>query len=192
MITSLRGILQKVGEQALTLEVGGVGLQVAVTRSVLESAPPIGRSIYVETYLVVREDALLLYGFVSQEEREVFLELLKVSGVGPKLALATLSTLSIDTLRLAVANNQPEAFVRVPGIGKKTGERIIFQLKDRIALAPSADSAPTEMDEEVVSVLSALGYSPVEAQSAVHSLGSEAPDEVEERVKLALQYFAKP
>ena len=80
----------------------------------------------------------------------------------------------------------------MPGIGKKTAERMVFQLKDRIALAPTTDSAPTELDEEVVSVLTALGYSPVEAQSAVHSLGEEAPDEVEERVKLALQYFAKP
>ena len=192
MITSLRGILQGIGEQDLTLEVGGVGLQVAVTRSVLESAPSIGRSIYIETHLVVRQDALLLYGFSSQEEREVFLELLKVSGVGPRLALITLSNLSIDTMRLAVSNNQPEAFVRVPGIGKKTAERMVFQLKDRIAMAPTADTAPTELDEEVVSVLTALGYSPVEAQSAVLSLGDEAPDEVEERVKLALQYFAKP
>lgn len=192
MITSLRGILQGIGDQDLTLEVGGVGLQVAVTRSVLESAPSIGRSIYIETYLVVRQDALLLYGFSSQEEREVFLELLKVSGVGPRLALATLSNISIDTMRLAVSNNQPEALERVPGIGKKTAERMVFQLKDRIALAPTTDSAPTELDEEVVSVLTALGYSPVEAQSAVHSLGEEAPDEVEERVKLALQYFAKP
>ena len=192
MITSLRGILQGIGDQELTLEVGGVGLQVAVTSSVLESAPPPGRSIYIETYLVVRQDALLLYGFSSSEEREVFLELLKVSGVGPRLALVTLSNLSIDTMRLAVANNQPEAFVRVPGIGKKTAERIVFQLKDRIAMAPSFDSAPTQLDEEVVSVLTALGYSPAEAQSAVHSLGEGAPEEVEERVKLALQSFAKP
>jgi Holliday junction DNA helicase RuvA len=192
MITSLRGILQGIGEQELTLEVGGVGLQVAVTSAVLERAPSIGRSIYIETYLVVREDALLLYGFSSPEAREVFLELLKVSGVGPRLALATLSSLSVDTLRMAVANNQPEVFVRVPGIGKKTAERIVFHLKDRIVLAPSTIPAPSQMDEEVVSVLTALGYSPVEAQSAVNSLGSEAPEEVEERVKLALQYFAKP
>ncbi|MFQ5942961.1 MAG: Holliday junction branch migration protein RuvA [Anaerolineales bacterium] len=192
MITSLRGILQTVGEQELTLEVGGVGLHVAVTRSVLEKAPPVGRSLFMETHLVVREDALLLYGFNTLEEREVFLELLKVTGVGPRLALATLSNLSIDTMRLAVANNQPEAFIRVPGIGKKTAERIVFQLKDRIALAPTAESAPIGADDEVVSVLTALGYSPVEAQSAVHSLGSEAPGEVEERVKLALQYFARP
>ncbi len=192
MIQSLRGILQRVGEQELTVEVGGVGLQVAVTNSVLESAPSIGRSIYIETHLVVREDALLLYGFGSQDERELFLELLKVSGVGPRLGLATLSTLSIDTLRLAVANNQPEVLVRVPGIGKKTAERIVFHLKDRIVAAPSADFAPKVVDEEVVSVLTALGYSAVEAQSAVNSLGSEAPDQVEERVKLALQYFAKP
>ncbi len=146
--------------------------------------------MFLETHLVVREDALMLYGFANQDEREVFLELLKVSGVGPRLALATLSNLSIDTLRMAVSNNQPEALERVPGIGKKTAERIVFQLKDRIAIVPSPGVAPSEMDEEVVSVLTALGYSPVEAQSAVHSLGKEAPEEVEERVKLALQYFA--
>lgn len=192
MINSLRGILQRIGEQDLTLEVGGVGLQVSVTGSVLESAPAIGRSLYLDTHLVVREDALLLYGFGSPEERELFLELLKVSGVGPRLALATLSSLSIDTLRHAVADNQPEILVRVPGIGKKTAERIVFHLKDRIALAPTDGAAPTKADEEVVSVLTALGYSQVEAQSAVHSLGTDAPDEVEERVKLALQYFATP
>lgn len=192
MIKSLRGILQRIGEHELTVEVGGVGLQVAVTASVLENAPSIGKSIYIETHLVVREDALLLYGFGSQEERELFLELLKVSGVGPRLAIATLSSLSIDTLRLAVANNQAEVLIRVPGIGKKTAERIVFHLKDRIVVVPSAELAPIVVDEEVVSVLTALGYSAVEAQSAVRSLGSEAPEQVEERVKLALQYFAKP
>ena len=192
MITSLRGIVQQMGDQELTLEIGGVGIVVSVPTSVLESAPAVGRSLYLPTHLIVSDDALKLYGFSSREQRELFLELLKVSGVGARLALAILSNLSIDALRSAVGNNQPELLVRVPGIGKKSAEKIIFHLKDRIAPSPWEEAVATEADSEVVSVLTALGYSPVEAHSAVQSLEPDAPDEVEERVKLALQYFARP
>lgn len=192
MISSLRGIVQEVGEQELSLEIAGVGIKVEVPSSVLDRLPAVGRSIFLHTHLVLKEDALHLYGFGSRDEREIFLELVNVSGVGPRLALAILSNLSIDTLRLAVANNQPEVLVRVPGIGKKSAEKIIFHLKDRIALVPSPEMAESETDNEVVSVLTALGYSPVEAQSAVQSLNADDPEEVEERVKLALQYFAGP
>ncbi len=192
MISSLRGIVQAVGEGSLVLEVGGVGLSVAAPTSVLERVPGVGKPFFLYTHLIVREDALRLIGFSSLEEREIFLELLKVSGVGARTALAVLSTLSVDTLRMAVAGNQVEALQRVPGVGKKTAEKILFQLKDRIAPIPLMETVVSKADSEVLSVLTALGYSLVEAHSAVQSLEGEAPEDVGERIKLALQYFARP
>lgn len=192
MISSVRGVVQGIGERQLILEVGGVGLSLEVPLSVLENAPAPGRTMFLHTYLSVREDALTLFGFNTQEEREVFLELIKVSGIGPRLALAVLSNLSIDTLRIAIGSNQPEVLQRVPGIGKKTAERMVFQLKDRIAPAPFEAGEAAESDEEVLSVLTALGYSMLEAQTAVRSLDSEEDESVEERVRRALQFFAGP
>ncbi len=192
MISSVRGVVQSVGERQLVLDIGGVGLVLEVPQSVLEQAPAVGRTLFLHTYLAVREDALNLYGFNSQEQRELFTELIQVSGIGPRLALAVLSTLSIDTLRMAVGNNQPEALERVPGIGKKTAEKIVFQLKDRIAFAPIEMREISESDDEVLSVLTALGYSMLEAQSAVRALDSDGDESVEERVRKALQYFANP
>lgn len=192
MISSVRGVVQVVDEEQLVLEIGGVGLTLHVPHPVLEQVPGVGRIMFLHTYLAVREDALNLYGFSSQDQRELFIELIQVSGVGPRLALAVLSTLSIDSLRMAVGNNQPEALQRVPGIGKKTAEKIVFQLKDRVAFAPPAAGEPSELDDEVLSVLTALGYSMLEAQSAVRSLESNGDESVEERVRQALQYFAKP
>jgi Holliday junction DNA helicase RuvA len=192
MISSVRGIVQDVADQELVLEVGGIGIQLAVPNSVLEQIPAVGNPFFLHTHLIVRQDALTLYGFSTQEEREIFLELLQVSGIGPRLGLAVLSNMSIDTLRLAIANNQPEAIVGVPGVGKKTAERLIFQLKDRIAFAPGEVGEVSEIDSEVLAVLTALGYSMLEAQSAIRSVESDVPESVEERVKLALQYFARP
>lgn len=192
MIRSVSGVVQSVGDRQVVLEVGGVGLSIEVPESVLEKLPGIGRAMFLHTHLSVREDALNLFGFITHEERENFLELIQVSGVGPRLALAVLSTLSIETLRLAVGNGQPELLQRVPGIGRKTAEKIVFQLKDRIAFAPMEQEVTNELDEQVVSVLASLGYSMLEAQSAVRSLNAEGEDSVEERVRKALQYFARP
>ncbi len=192
MISSLRGIVQAIGEGSLVLEVGGVGLHVAAPSSVIERVAGLGKPLFLHTHLLVREDSLRLFGFSSLEERAIFLELLQVAGVGPRTALAVLSTLSIDSLRLAVAGNQVEALVRVPGIGKKTAEKIIFHLKDRIAPMPLPESGVSQPDRELLSVLTALGYSLIEAQSAIQSLEGEATEDVEQRIKLALQYFARP
>jgi len=174
------------------LEVGGVGLHIAAPSSVIERVTGIGKPLFLHTYLLVREDALRLFGFSSLEERAIFLELLQVTGIGPRTGLAVLSTLSIDSLRQAVAGNQVEALVRVPGIGKKSAEKIIFHLKDRIAPLPAAESRISQPDNELLSVLTSLGYSLVEAQSAVQSLEGESTEDVEQRIKLALQYFARP
>jgi len=192
MISSLRGIVQAVAEDSLVLEVGGVGLHVAAPSSVIERVAGIGKPLFLHTHLIVREDALRLFGFSSLEERAIFLELLQVTGVGPRIALAVLSTLSIDSLRQAVVGNQVEALIRVPGIGKKTAEKLIFHLKDRIAPLAMAEAGIGQPDNEVLSVLTALGYSLVEAQSAIQSLERGSNEDVEERIKLALQYFARP
>ncbi len=190
MIASVRGLLQMVGEDEVIVVVGGVGLSLAVPTSVLEAAPAVGKPIFLHTYLAVREDALTLYGFSSLEERELFELLIQVTGVGPRLALAALSHLSPDTLRNAVANDQPEALARVPGIGRKTSERIVFHLKDKLAAPLALEFAPSDVDSEVLGVLTALGYSLVEAQAALQTIPRDGPQDVEARVRLALQYFA--
>ncbi len=192
MIRSIRGIVLHIGEGELTLEVGGIGLRIAITGSVHAAGPEVGKPFFLHTYLSVREDELSLYGFQSVEERGLFEVLLGVSGIGPKLAISVLSNLSPDVLRSAVANNQPEILTRVPGIGKKTGEKIIFHLKD-ILSAPAVDiRVPSDVDTEVLGVLTGLGYSLVESQTAVQSIPEDAKDELEERVRLALQYFSSP
>ncbi|MBZ0309991.1 MAG: Holliday junction branch migration protein RuvA, partial [Anaerolineae bacterium] len=144
------------------------------------------------TTLIVREDALTLYGFPDAQEREIFEILLKVNGVGPRLAVAILNTLSIDQLRGAVSRETPEILTRVPGIGKKTAQKIVLELKDKIGWKLGLDAAPiitSDVDSDVLATLTALGYSIVEAQSAIQSIPRDAPEDIEERVRLALLYF---
>lgn len=191
MIASVRGIVQHVGLQEVVLEVGGIGLLLAVPQAALEPAPVIGQAMFLYTRLVVREEALSLYGFSSVEQREVFDLLLQVSGVGPKLAVTILSHLAPDGLRAAVASDQPVALTKVPGIGRKTAEKIIFHLKDRLAAPAAGMGLMLEADNDVVSALTALGYSLVEAQSSVQSIPAQAPSDVEARIRLALQYFSR-
>lgn len=191
MIASVRGIVQHVGLHDLVLEVGGVGLSIAVPQAALEPAPVVGQAMYLYTRLVVREEALSLYGFSSVEQREVFDLLLQVSGVGPRLAVTILSHLAPDGLRAAVAADQPVVLTKVPGIGRKTAEKIIFHLKERLGAPEARAGLALEADNDVVSALTALGYSLVEAQSAVQSIPSQAPAEVEARIRLALQYFSR-
>jgi Holliday junction DNA helicase RuvA len=192
MIASVRGVVQHVGAGEAVIEVGGVGLRVFVPRAVLDSHVAVGKVVFLHTYLVVREDALSLYGFESPEQREVFEALLQVSGVGPKLAMAVLSHMSPEALRSAVAAGQAEALDRVPGVGKKTAERIVFHLKDRFAMPATGGPMLLPADTDVLAALTGLGYSLVEAQAAVQSLPADAPPDAESRVRLALRYFAPP
>ena len=195
MIASLRGTVLHVQQPSfLVVEVGGVGFKVSVPASVFDDLDGLGRGVFLHTYLMVREDALNLYGFSSEEQRALFELLLTVQGVGPRLALAVLSTLSLDVLRHAVAHEQAEVLDRVPGVGRKTAEKIVFALKDKLgadaglgALAPVSD-----VDTEVIGALTALGYSVVEAQSALQSIPKGQGKDVEQRIRLALQYFSTP
>jgi Holliday junction DNA helicase RuvA len=156
----------------------------------------VGRTAFLHTHLIVREDALTLYGFSNLEQRGLFELLLTVQGVGPRLALSVLSSLSPEVLRRAVVNEQAEVFSRVRGVGKRTAEKIVFTLKDKLGAEIGGLTAITpisELDTEVMAALTALGYSIVEAQAALQTIPKDASKtDVEERLRLALQYFATP
>jgi len=191
MIAVLNGRVLESYPDSLVIGVGGIGLQVFVPSALRDRLRP-GDEVFLLTYLVVRQEALSLYGFETREERELFLLLLSVDGIGPKSALAVLSTLSPDAIRRAIFHEQPEVFTRVPGVGKKTAQKILLQLQDRIPAISGSESvaAISDVDTEVLGALTALGYSVVEAQSALQSIPRETPQEVEARLRAALQYFA--
>ena len=192
MIATLRGEITQIEDHALVIEVGGVGLRVLVPAP-LRGRMKVGEKIFLYTYLVVRETELTLYGFESQADRDLFNLLLGVDGVGPKLALSVLSTMSIEAVQRAIFSDEPELLSRVPGVGKKSAQKIALYLKDRLKPIDTLASvaAMSDADSEVLAALTALGYSVVEAQSAIQSLAKDAPDGVEERLRLALQYFQK-
>lgn len=195
MIASLRGtLLQITPPDLLIIEVGGVGYKVNVPASTLNELEGVGRTAFLHTYLVVREEALSLYGFEAEDQRALFELLLTVQGIGPKSALMVLSTLSPDVLRRAVAQDQPEVFARVKGVGKKTAEKIVFTLKDKLAgeVTLAGISHISDLDTEVIGALTALGYSLVEAQAALQAIPKGEGKTVEDRIRLALTYFATP
>ena len=189
MISILNGRVIEVLVDSLVVSLGGIGLQVFLPAPSRERLRP-GDEVVLHTYLVVRQDALSLYGFESRDERELFVLLLQVDGIGPKSALAVLSTLTPDAIRRAIFHEQPEIFSRVPGVGRKTAQKILLQLQDRIpAMTGLEPAALTDVDTEVISALTALGYSVVEAQAALQSIPRDTPVDVEARLRAALQYF---
>lgn len=191
MIASLSGKIIHFDQDSLVVEVGGIGYRVYVPDPTRDQYRR-GDMIKLHTYFVVRQDALSLYGFEAHEERDLFELLLSVNGVGPRLALAVLSVLNPETVRRSVLNEQPEIFSRVPGVGKKTAQKILFHLHDKL---PSVDglepvSTYSDIDTEILNALTALGYSVVEAQAALQSIPRDTPQDVEARLRLALQYFS--
>ncbi|MBP6471007.1 MAG: Holliday junction branch migration protein RuvA [Chloroflexi bacterium] len=190
MIASLSGTIQFIGPDHLVIKVGGVGVRVFVPKTVLEDVGGVGRSIMLHTHLIVREQDLSLYGFESTEDLQLFEVLLTVNGVGPKVALAILSTLSPELLKSAIMREETAVLQRVPGIGKKTAERMMFQLRDKLDLSQASTNMPlvADIDADVIDILTSLGFSIVEAQSALQKLPREVKN-VDERVQLALQYL---
>lgn len=188
MIASLNGTVQRIGKDNLVIGVGGVGLRVFVPRTVLEDVGGVGRSISLHTHLIVREQDLSLYGFESEDDLGLFELLLGVNGVGPKVALAILSTLSPEMLQGAIMQEETVILQRVPGIGKKTAERIMFQLRDKLDFTAVSTTIPfvSDIDSDVIDILTGLGFSIVEAQSALQKLPREAK-KIDERVQMALQ-----
>jgi Holliday junction DNA helicase RuvA len=190
MIATLRGEITQIEDGAVIIEVGGFGLRVFVPKPVRESLKT-GEAIFLFTHLVVHEDDWKLYGFETQSDRELFNMLLGVDGVGPRTALAVLSTLNLETVQRAVFSDEPDLLSRVPGVGKKTAQKIVLYLHDRLKPVSGLEkiAAMTDSDSEVLAALTALGYSVVEAQAAIQSIPKDAPDDVEERLRLALQQF---
>lgn len=191
MIAQLRGTVAAIENDYIVVEVGGVGYQVLVPSPVRDDAQ-VGDAIFLHTRLVVREDNWTLCGFDSKEGREYFNLLLGVNGIGPRLAILILSTLSPEIIRRAVFTEQADVFCRVPGIGKKTAQKILIYLQDRIPAGQTIGvvAGLTDVDSEVLSALTALGYSVVEAQSALQYIPRDTPQDVEMRLRIALQYFA--
>jgi Holliday junction DNA helicase RuvA len=191
MIASVSGKIIQIEADHVIVEVGGLGYRVLVpapTRDHLR----LGEVAFLYTQLIVRQDALTLYGFETKESCDFFDLLLKVDGVGPRTALSVLSTLTPDAIRRAVFNEQAEIFSRVPGVGKKTSQKILFYLQDKIKGVGGLEPVATmsDADTEVLAALTTLGYSVVEAQAAIQSIPRDTPpDDVEARLRIALQYF---
>jgi Holliday junction DNA helicase RuvA len=191
MIASIQGNILLLGEDYLVVDVGGVGYKVYVPTQVFDGLF-VGEQISLLTQLIVREDAFTLFGFRDQEELGLFQELIRVNGVGPRLALETLATHSTDIIKRAVLNKQEEVFSQVAGIGKKTAQKIILTLEDRISFEERLIEAPGTfgIHGEVQEALISLGYSVLEAQAALQTIPEDAPLDLETRLTIALRYFS--
>jgi Holliday junction DNA helicase RuvA len=194
MIGRLSGVLAAKTPPQLLVDVAGVGYEVDVPMSTFYHLPAIGERVVLLTHFVVREDAQVLFGFLTEAERQAFRQLVRISGVGPRTALAVLSGLSVAELAQAVAQQQGGRLVKLPGIGKKTAERLLLELKGKLGpdlALPSAGAAAaaTEAGSDIVQALLALGYNEREAQAALKALPADVG--VSEGIKLALKSLSR-
>ncbi len=189
MIGRLTGTLADKSPPQLLIDVNGVGYEVDVPMSSVYNLPALGERVTLLTHFIVREDAQILFGFLTHDERQTFRLLIKITGVGPRMALALLSGLSVGELAQAVARQETGRLVKVPGIGKKTAERLLLELKGKLA---DAIGAPTTMasdaQADILQALIALGYSDREAAAALKNLPADAS--VSDGIKLALKSLA--
>jgi Holliday junction DNA helicase RuvA len=190
MISQVRGTVVGQGADFVIVDVGGIGLQIFVPASQPGDVPRPGHEITLHTHLHVRENELTLYGFPTEERLHLFRTLMGVQGIGPRVAMSVLSHLAPDRLRTAIAHEDAPVLSRVPGIGPKTAKKLVFDLKDKLAAElPEAPPPLRPADTDLIAALTSLGYSVVEAQTAMASLPpGELP--LEERLRLALAYFA--
>ncbi|MFC2067969.1 Holliday junction branch migration protein RuvA [Chloroflexota bacterium] len=191
MIASIRGKLEALSGDGVVVNVSGVGFRVYMPTSSLSTLGAIGDDIWLHTHLHLWEDNITLYGFTSANELRLFQTLISVSGLGPRLALAMLSAMSVEKLEIAIATGSVDLLTVVSGVGKKTASRLILELKDKIStgLAGVVNTEFVHDDNEVLSVLTSLGYSVAEATRAVASIPSSSNISLEEKIKLALQHF---
>ena len=198
MIGRLQGVLLRKEPPALMLDVGGVGYELEAPMTTFYELPAVGERVTLYTHLVVREDAHLLYGFVREAQRRLFRELLKVNGVGPRVALAVLSGLSDEEFCRCVAEEDIARLTKVPGIGRKTAERLVIEMRDKLpkdipllafAATAAGPVAPGDPVSEAVSALVALGYKPNEASRAVRSASTKGLS-AEEIIRQALKGMA--
>ena len=201
MISYIRGALVDCEEDKVIVDVGGVGYGIYMAGSAMGMLPPAGSEVKLHTYLSVKEDAMKLYGFFTRDDLRVFKLLIGVNGIGPKGGLGVLSVLSPDDLRFAVLSNDVKAICAAPGIGKKTAEKLILELKDKLHLEDvleHLEEAPVsgvpsggqgEIQSEAVQALVALGYGSTEALRAVKQVEMQADTDVETVLKQALKYM---
>src|SRR5580765_346841 len=190
MIGRLTGTLAEKSPPQLLVDVGGVGYEVDVPMSSFYNLPGLGERVTLLTHFVVREDAQILFGFLTHDERATFRLLVKISGVGPRTALAILSGLSVNELAQAVSLQETGRLIKVPGIGKKTAERLLLELKGKLGDALTAPaSVATSAQADILQALVALGYSDREAAAALKQLPADV--EVAAGIKLALRALAK-
>ena len=190
MIARICGTLVEKNPPQVVVVSHGVGYEIDVPMSTFYHLPRTGEEVELLTHLVVREDAHLLFGFLTAAERTAFRQLLKISGVGPKVALSVLSGLSVEDLSRAVASGDAARLTKVPGVGKKTAERLVLELRDRLPAVVGtarADAAPAKGD--VVNALLGLGYNEREAQAAVKQLPADL--QLADAIRLALKHLAK-
>ena len=203
MISYIRGTLAEKNEDSAVVEAHGVGYQIFVPVPVLSELPPLGESVKIYTYFSVREDGMSLFGFLSRQDLAMFKQLIGVNGIGPKSALGILSALRPDVLRMAVASGDAKTISRAPGVGPKTAQRIILDLKDKIrpedvlaggleeSLAvPEEISGVGQAGKEAVEALTALGYSAAEAAGAVKKVKITEEMTAEDVLKGALSHLA--
>jgi Holliday junction DNA helicase RuvA len=189
MIGRLSGILLEKHPPTLLVEVGGVGYEVDVPMSTLYQLPATGQAVTLFTHLTVREDAHLLYGFASDAERQTFRRLLKISGVGARTALAVLSGMSVQELTQAVVTQDSARLIRIPGIGKKTAERLLLELRDKLTALDGTASVTAVARSDALNALVSLGYSDKEASVALGKLGADLP--AAEAIRQALKLLSK-
>jgi Holliday junction DNA helicase RuvA len=200
MIGFLRGKLAFKAPPILMLDVNGVGYELEAPMTTFYNLPAMGSEITLHTHLVVREDAHILFGFSSEADRSMFRTLIKVNGVGPKLALTILSGQSAEEFHRCIQNNDTQALVRLPGVGKKTAERLVIEMRDRLPdLGDSVDSSVTSDNNvqrvnnpknEAISALCSLGYKPLDAGKMVQNISAEGKS-CEDIIRLALQGTVK-
>lgn len=201
MYAYIKGILTDIEEDTAVVEAGGIGYQIHTTGQTFEQLPPTGREVRLYTYLNVREDAMLLYGFLTKDDLRVFKLLLGVSGIGPKGALAILSVMTTDDLRFAVLGEDAKAIAKAPGIGAKTAQRLILELKDKFSLEDAFEQKLSHTEavvsegqksvkKEAIEALVALGYSSSEALRAIGDIVLTDELGVEDILKAALKNMA--
>lgn len=201
MYSYIKGTLTELEADAFVLEANGVGYRIYTTGQTFGYLPPLGEEVKIYTYLHIREDAMLLYGFLTKDDLQVFQLLLGVSGIGPKGALSILSVLTTDDLRFAVLGDDAKAIAKAPGVGAKTAQRIILELKDKLSLADAFEQKTEHMQEEAkeraegakkeaLQALVALGYSSSEALKALSGLTITEESDVEDVLKAALKQMA--
>ena len=208
MIAYIKGILADVKEDGIVVEAGSIGYNIQVAGNVLCNLPGIGSEIKIHTYTHVREDAFLLYGFLTKDDLEIFKKCITVSGIGPKGALAILSVMDADTLRFAIISGDAKAISKAPGVGARTAERLILELKDKVKIEDTlvggeiamgnmsgaageagANGGINAMKKDAVEALVALGYSSTEALKAVNQIEDLNDMDSEAILKAALKYI---